>query len=268
MVQASLAEADYWGANWARERALPRPVDPADGSLANSIDRAWHDLFRATLADLPRGSRLLEIGAARSRWLPYFAQHFGFRVTGLDYSEEGCEQARAMLARSGREGDVVCADLFAPPSRLLGRFDVVVSFGVVEHFPDTSAAILAAAGLLAPGGRMITTVPNMRGSVGSLQRLLDPKVHGIHVPLRPCDLKAAHERAGLTVDRCAYVMPANWRVVVVHPSHPGRSAIRRVLAAATRLVWAADRAGARIPSNRMTSPYLACVARLHRRPGG
>ena len=24
MVQTSLAEADYWGANWARERALPR----------------------------------------------------------------------------------------------------------------------------------------------------------------------------------------------------------------------------------------------------
>lgn len=267
MAQASLAEADYWGANWARERALPSPVDPTDGSLVNSVDRAWHDFFRATLADVPPGSRLLEIGAARSRWLPYFAQHFGLQVTGLDYSEAGCDQARAILARSGRRGDVVCADLFAPPPHLLGRFDIVVSFGVVEHFPDTCGAIVAGARLLAAGGRMITTVPNMRGSIGSLQRLLDPKVYGIHVPLRPRDLKVAHDRAGLTVDRCGYVMPANWRVVVVHPGRRGRRAIRCLLGAATKLIWAADRAGVTIPTNRMTSPYLACVARLDRCPG-
>jgi hypothetical protein len=115
---------------------------------------------------------------------------------------------------------------------------------------------------------MITTVPNMRGSIGALQRLLDPKIYGIHVPLRPHDLRTAHERARLTVDRCGYLMPANWRVVVVHPSRPGQRAIRRALGAATKLVWAAGRAGVRIPSNRLTSPYLACVARLDRHGGG
>ncbi len=264
MVQTSLAEEGYWGANWARERALPRPVDPTDASLANSVDRAWHDFFRAALADLPPGSRLLEIGAARSRWLPYFARNFGLRVTGLDYSQEGCDQARAILARAGQQGDVVCADLFNPPAALLGRFDLVASFGVVEHFQDTAGAIAACARLLAPGGRMITTVPNLTGAIGTLQRLLDPKVYGIHVPLGPRELRVAHERVGLDVDRCGYLMPANWRVVVVPPTGRGRRLARRALGGATKLVWAADRLGARVPPNRLTSPYVACVARLGR----
>jgi cyclopropane fatty-acyl-phospholipid synthase-like methyltransferase len=33
-------------------------------------------------------SRLLEIGCARSAWLPYFAQEFGIDVSGLDYSSK------------------------------------------------------------------------------------------------------------------------------------------------------------------------------------
>src|SRR5262249_54413718 len=120
MSQAPLAEADYWSANWARERSLPRPVDPSGPGLANSVDRAWHHYFCEALANVPPGSRLLEVGAARSRWLPYFAERFGFAVTGLDYQEEGCAQAREILARAGLPGDVICADLFAPPTELLG----------------------------------------------------------------------------------------------------------------------------------------------------
>ena len=261
MAQAPLVEASYWSANWARERTLPPPVDPAGPGLGNSIDRAWDRYFRDALADLPPGARLLEIGAARSRWLPYFARHFGLSVTGLDYAELGCQQARAMLARAGEPGEVVCADLFAPPPDLLGGFAVVVSFGVVEHFPDTAACIAACARFLAPGGRMITTLPNMRGTVGGLQRLLDPAIYRIHVPLRPGDLRRAHERAGLDVVQCGYAMPANWRVVVVDPKRPGRRLLRRSLAAATDLVWAADRIGLSLPPNRLTSPYVTCLAR-------
>ena len=103
---------------------------------------------RATLAEVPPGSRLLEIGAARSRWLPYFAQHFGLQVTGLDYSQDGCEQARAILARSNRSGDIVCADLFAPPPRLLRRFDVVWAAGGTPHcvFPISPSELVRISG--------------------------------------------------------------------------------------------------------------------------
>ena len=259
MARPSLADEAYWSANWARDRSLPQPVDP---SRADPVDRAWHRFFARAFAGLPAGSRLLEIGAGRSRWLPYFARQFGFWVTGLDYSQEGCEQARAILDRAGEAGEVVCADLFAPPADMLGRFDLVVSFGVVEHFADTAGGVAACARLLAPGGHMITTVPNMRGAPGALQRLLDPAIYRIHVTLRPRDLRAAHASAGLDVLECGYLMPANLRVVVVNPKRRGRRPLRRALAAATNLIWAADRVGLHLPPNRLTSPYIACVARL------
>lgn len=264
MIGERLTDEKYWSDNWRGKQRLPKPVDPSRSSLADTVDLAWHGYFRRAFAHLPPGSRLLEIGAARSRWLPYFAREFGFAVTGLDYAEAGCADARAILEAAGVAGEVVHTDLFAPPPDLLGRFQAVVSFGVVEHFTDTAACIAACARLLAPGGTMVTTIPNMRGSVGRLQRLLADEVYRLHVPLRPRDLAEAHRRAGLKVLRCGYEQTANWRVVVVDPElRPAyRRALRHGLAGASKLVWALERRGLRVRPNRLSSPYVACLARL------
>ena len=132
------AGQEYWDALWEGE-TLPAPVDPRDKTLGNYVFRKYHELFTRVL---PRGQnvRLLEVGCARSRWLPYFAAEHGYEVTGLDYSTTGCEQARQILAAAGVEGRIVEGDLFSPPEDLLEAFDVVVSFGLVEHFDDTTAA--------------------------------------------------------------------------------------------------------------------------------
>ena len=109
------------------EETLPAPVDPRDKSLSNYVARTSHELFTRVL---PRGRtvRLLEVGCARSRWLPYFAAEHGYEVTGLDYSTMGCEQARQILAAAGVEGRIVEGDLFSPPEELLEAFDVVIPF--------------------------------------------------------------------------------------------------------------------------------------------
>lgn len=52
----------------------------------------------------------LEIGCARSRWLPYFAKEFGFEVSGIDYSEVGSQQATQILFNEGVQGNIVFAD--------------------------------------------------------------------------------------------------------------------------------------------------------------
>lgn len=85
---------------------------------------------------------MLEVGCGGSRWLPFFANH-GFRVTGIDYSALGCEQARAILDREHISGDIYERDAFGANSDLVGGFDVVVSFGVVEHFRDTTEPVRA-----------------------------------------------------------------------------------------------------------------------------
>lgn len=42
-----------------------------------------------------------------------------------------------------------------------GRFDALVSYGAMEHFPDPAAAIMEAARILAPGGRFLIMLPTL-----------------------------------------------------------------------------------------------------------
>jgi SAM-dependent methyltransferase len=252
----------YWSQLWGREPSLPPPIDISDQTIGNTATIALHDFFRAALTGVPRGSRFLELGCAQSRWLPFFGNEFGLRVEGLDYSAVGCAKARELLARTGVEGRIHHADLFAPPSALIGRFDVVASFGLIEHFDDTAGCIQACSRFVRPGGRLITTIPNMRGSVGMLQRALDRKVFDLHVPLRPREVAATHAEAGLEVVHCAFLMSAHWAVVSFGRRFGPRAhgGLRRLLKSADRVVWALERAGLRLPPNQLTSPYIGCFA--------
>lgn len=55
---------------------------------------------------------------------------------------------------------------FSPPASMLGKFDVVVTFGVVEHFIDTRACLDAMSQFLKPGGLLVTSIPNLAGWIG------------------------------------------------------------------------------------------------------
>lgn len=122
---------------------LPPAMNPRAQDLNNYVNRRFHESFCRMFVSLEtRGKKLLEVGCARSVWLPYFAKEFGFRVSGIDYSEIGCQQAIEVLHREGVQGEVVCTDLWALPPSLVGQFDVLISCGVVEHFQDTAFWIM------------------------------------------------------------------------------------------------------------------------------
>lgn len=154
----------YWDDVWAAADAAD--MNPATPGFRNRVDRSFDAMFRAILPERP--FELIEVGCAHSPWLAHFAREHGARVCGLDYSERGCEIERAMLRDAGVDGEVVCGDLFEPPMSLRARFDVVVSFGVMEHFDDTTAAARALAAYLTPGGVVVTVIPNMTGAIGRI----------------------------------------------------------------------------------------------------
>ena len=115
-----------------------------------------------------RGQHLLEVGAGNSRYLPGFARAFGYEVAGLDYSAVGADLAVMNLRREGVDGDVAVADLFEPPDRFVGIFDVVFTMGVVEHFTETADVLQACSQYMASRGTMLTIIPNMHGFPDSL----------------------------------------------------------------------------------------------------
>jgi SAM-dependent methyltransferase len=261
------AGKSYWDANWGQSD-IPSAVDPHAPGLQHWVSSRFHGEFVRAFAQasIRPGARLLEIGAARSAWLPYFAREHGLSVTGLDYSDIGCAQALEVMRRAGVSGDMIKADLFDPPANALGRFDVVVSFGVAEHFKDTVGAIRAFSRFVAPGGVMLTLIPNMVGAIGALQKRLSRSVYDIHVPIDRETLASAHREAGLDVVACDYLLFSNFGVLNLNgvPERTPAWLVKKgVLALAGRLSmasWRLDPAG-RLPPNRLTSPYVLCVAR-------
>jgi len=210
---------------------------------------------------------LLEIGCAKSAWLPYFAKEFGFSVCGLDYSPTGCQMTKKVLQVNGVEAEIVCADFFMPPENMLGAFDVVVSFGVVEHFDDTAACLKAVSSFLKPGGLLITNIPNMTGWIGAIQKSLNKPVYDIHQLIDPARLRRAHEHAGLEVVECDYFVCTSFGVNnligISTRTLAGflKKVLLGVLARASMLVWSIEGMVGVFPPSKFGSPYINCIAR-------
>jgi 2-polyprenyl-3-methyl-5-hydroxy-6-metoxy-1,4-benzoquinol methylase len=269
-----LAGPAYWEERWSSSE-LPAPVDPRDSSRRNYQNRRLDAKFRRALDGLAtNGGEALEIGCARSAWLPYFACEFGMSVFGLDYSETGCDQARQVLASAQVEGTITCADLFVPPKGWSNRFDALLTIGLVDHFSDAAKCTAALADYLRPNGVIITLIPNLTGLIGTLLRAMNPKVHGIHVRLDPQQLAAAHEAAGLRVIESAFFMGANFGVLNLVGLDPAalstrvKAAVLRSLDRLSQLAWLIETRTRPLPASRFFSPYILCIARKAPGPDG
>jgi SAM-dependent methyltransferase len=264
------AGKEYWDKAWGDED-WPADIDPRASKIWAHRDQLLHReieriLTRAKPGLAGRPLSLLELGCARSAWLPYFAREFGCRVSGLDYSELGARQAARRLDALGLPGDIRCADLFAPPADWLGAFDVVVWFGVAEHFENTTGAIAAAAKYLRPGGVLITEIPNLAGVNGWLQRFLNKPVYDIHVPLTAAALARSHAEAGLDVLSSRYLVPTDFGVIDLagHPPGPWLRVKDRILYPLrlfSGVVWWVDRRVGPLRPGRISSGFVVTAAR-------
>jgi 2-polyprenyl-3-methyl-5-hydroxy-6-metoxy-1,4-benzoquinol methylase len=261
------AGREYWDRVWEGAR-LPRAINPRSDRVGNHANRKIDRYLRRAFSGMETpGKRLLELGAAQSTWLPYFSKEFGFRVSGIDYSEIGCQKARQILLNEGIAGEVICADFFSPPDSMLGAFDVVVSFGVVEHFEDTRAAIIGLMRFLKPKGLAFTMIPNMVGLAGMVEAVINRRVYDVHVPLDRAALKRAHEASGLEVIDCRYFLFSGFNIlnlVGLTPKSRGwilRWTIATGLGYLTQLSWLVQSYIGGFPPNRWASPYILCLAR-------
>jgi 2-polyprenyl-3-methyl-5-hydroxy-6-metoxy-1,4-benzoquinol methylase len=263
------ADKKYWDDFWIG-RKIPKAVNLYDKGLKNFISRCFHEYFLNVFSGMETQSmKLLEIGCAGSAWLPYFAKEFGFKVFGLDYSEIGCQQALNVLSNEGVKGEIFCADFFKPPEFVFEKFDVVISFGVAEHFKDTSACIKEFSKYLKPGGIMITNIPNMVGISGKIQKTINRPVFDIHVLLDKHSLRKVHERAGLDVLSCDYFIWNSFGICNLKGLSRwsiGRIIKKTILVLLTRfsmMSWFFESRIGPFKPNKIMSPYINCLAYKH-----
>jgi 2-polyprenyl-3-methyl-5-hydroxy-6-metoxy-1,4-benzoquinol methylase len=256
------AGKQYWDKTW-ETYDIPKKVNPRQAGLSNYVSRRYHEYFCKVFWNLnTHGKTLLEIGCARSAWLPYFAEEFRFDVYGIDYSEIGCQQARHILSNERVKGEIVCADFFSPPESMLRAFDVVVSFGVLEHFKNTTACVAAFSRFLKPGGLLITNIPNLCGLNGLIQKMINRPIFDIHVLLDKNALMQVHRINGLRVISCDYFLFTNLGVLNFENLKGGLFYKRatRLRSLINKVAWVCERAIPMLKPNRWSSPYINCVS--------
>lgn len=260
-AQVDKAGHDYWDKTWS-DTGLPGAFDPHDSALENTFYARVHTYFEGLVAGR-KNLKILEIGCAHSVWPLYFTKYHHAQVDGLDYSETGCRKTREMWDAQVLSGKIVCADMFEPPTDMLGQYDLVMSFGVVEHFKDTASCLKACAAFVKPDGQLFTMIPNMSGLVGLLQKYVDRDIYDIHMPLSRSMLVNAHKTAGLSVEESRYFMGLHLGVVNSgrHAGQPVDKILRRALSVPSKLVWMAEKSGVHMPANGFTSPYIFALAK-------
>jgi len=127
--------------------------------MAETEDRHWWFCGRRAVAEtvirslgLPEDASILEIGAGTGGNIPMLSR-FG-TVTAVEMDET----ARAIAAE--KTGMEFLAGHLPDGLPDFGRtFDLICMFDVLEHVEKDHAALETIAGLLAPGGRLVLTVP-------------------------------------------------------------------------------------------------------------
>lgn len=262
------ADLSYWDAVWENKVKIPEPINTSDKSLSNYVNCLIHDNFKKIFSTIKtNGLKLLEVGSANSQWLPYFAREYDFKVTGLDYSTTGCKRAEIILKNAGVQGVIINIDFFNPSPALLDEFDVVFSFGVVEHFSNTTECIKALKSFLKKDGILITIIPNMVGLIGFIQKMINRPVYNIHVPIRPVDLLEAHEKTGMKVIECKYFLSTNFGINNLigidkrSVSYKIKKILLGVLSSISRIVWFWEMRFGELRTSSTFSPYINCIAK-------
>lgn len=126
----------------------------------NKYPYAYSHIPRVVGFEKWKGKRVLEIGCGVGTDLSQFAKH-GAIVTGIDLTQAGIELAKKRFEVLRLEGDLKVADAENLPFED-GYFDLVYSFGVLHHTPDTQKAINEAYRVLKPNGKAIVMLYHKR----------------------------------------------------------------------------------------------------------
>jgi 2-polyprenyl-3-methyl-5-hydroxy-6-metoxy-1,4-benzoquinol methylase len=256
---AALSSVDYWDIV-LKDAKLPRVNKPKHYYIPMNF---IHDILRSE-----NKTTFMEVGAGSSGWLPYFAKRYGYRVSGLDYSDVGCKLARENLRMLGIDYDeVLCQDLFTWHSQK--KYDIIFSYGVVEHFAEPEKVIGIFREHLNSDGIIITLVPNLNGLMGVLSRRFVPDIYNIHKVITREELRQFHLDLGFTDLKTDYAGTLSVSVIPwVRSKHAlfAENSIRRSVAlfaikAFNSIFCAIDRTFRLNITSKYLSPYIISIMR-------
>lgn len=170
-MDQKLTDRQFWADFWESKKGL-------------IFDIGKDYVFGKRLRELAKENNYqsaIELGGFPGYYSVYMKKHAGLAQVALfDYfvHQPIIDQ---LLSRNGVEKSairVIENDLFNyTPDE---QYDMVMSFGLIEHFENTKDIISRHLNFLKPGGTLFITLPNFRGINGWVQRNFDPENYSKH----------------------------------------------------------------------------------------
>ncbi len=163
------------------------------GELPERYEVNWQAPFHREVLPLllPRTS-VLDVGGGQSPSVSRAMLPPDCVYVGLDSSERELD-----LAPADAYDERIVADITVPIAALQNRFDIVVSWQVLEHVKPLSAALENIHSYLRPGGRFVAMLSGRASAFAVINRLLPHRIGGALVA-------AVMNRPGETVHRAYY----------------------------------------------------------------
>jgi SAM-dependent methyltransferase len=162
-MEQNLTDRAFWKSFWESRIGLIFSIKK---------DYIFGDILAKLIAEKD-AKTAIELGGFPGYYAIYLKKYQQMDTTLLDYFiHPGL--VNELLEKNGlHEGDIkiIEADLFTyePPV----QYDMVLSFGLIEHFSDTKFIIDKHLPYLKPGGTLFITLPNFKGVNGWVQRKFD-----------------------------------------------------------------------------------------------
>lgn len=131
-------------------------------------DYMFHDLLKRHFLK-NKNKTCIEIGCVPGRFLFYLAKNFKYKVYGVDFAETN--KMRDFFKSEKIPIKIYQKDFLKFKTKV--KFDVVCSFGFIEHFDDYETIFKKHVDLLNKNGKLIIEMPNFRYGQKILHSLFD-----------------------------------------------------------------------------------------------
>ena len=173
MGSHELTDTKFWDQYW-NNLSLPVEID-----TGFSAERCLAKELQKTLDGQGLSGDVLEIGAAPGKWLSFMNKTYSMTASAIEYSPIGADALKKNLEILKTPIDTVyIGDFF--DIKPAPKFDIVMSFGFIEHFDDPSTVVSRHLDWLSPEGKLIIGIPNFSNFHGNLQKILDKSVYDAH----------------------------------------------------------------------------------------
>ncbi len=149
-TENSLTTSTYWGAR-QRNQVLK------DKNATSSYE--WLDVIEPYLKEYEHQT-FLEIGCSPGHVSAAICSRVALHPEGIDYSPESDLYLKNMETVGFADAKLHKCDLYS--FDVIKKFDVVGSFGLVEHFSDTKEVLYHHDRLLRKNGLCVIVIPNFR----------------------------------------------------------------------------------------------------------